>query len=116
MTSTRVKKVILSNGMELIVPPPDLLKEYVRAELCEEGGIERLVFNAECYFDIFVALAAQQLKDGKPIVFERDAAIVPGYPVTLATVAMLTFNNRHNLNEATKSSLSAPVTADDIPA
>lgn len=115
MTSTYVKKVTLANGIELIVPPPNIMKEYVRDILTEDGGIERLVFNPECYFDIFAALVAQKLKAGKPIVFEQDAAIVPGYPVILATIAKLTFDDRHNMSEETKNNLSAHVTADDIP-
>jgi hypothetical protein len=75
-----LKKVTLTSGIELIVPSPNILKAYVKECLREEGGIERLVFNAESYFDILTALAAQELKNGRPIVFERDATLVPGYP------------------------------------
>lgn len=110
------KKVILASGMELIVPPPDVLKAYVKECLQEEeGGIEHFVFNAESYFDILVALAAQELKNGRPIVFERDASLVPGYPVTLVTLAKMVYDDRENMSEATKTSLSTPVAAEEIP-
>lgn len=115
-TTTRVKKVTLANGMELIVPPPDILKPFVKECLQEEeGGIEHFVFNAESYLDILVALAAQQLKKGRPIVFEHDEVLVPGYPVTLVTLAKMIYDDRQNMSEATKTSLTTPVTAEEIP-
>lgn len=115
MDPTGLKKVTLTGGMELLVPSPEILTAYVRESLQEEGGIEHFVSNAESYFDILVALAAQELKKGRPIVFERDATLVPGYPVTLVTLAKMIYDDRHNMSEETRSSLIAPVTAEEIP-
>ena len=110
----QIKKVTLTNGTELIVPSVDVLKSYVKLTL-EEKSIDELIENADCYLDILVALAAQQLKNEKPIIFERDGTLVPGYPVTLTTLAKLVYDDRENMSDATKSSLTQPIQANDIP-
>lgn len=111
---TGLKKVTLDNGTELIVMHPLVLKEYIRLYLQDGGQISQVIADPGGYFDILIALVAQELKKKKPIVFSLDEELVSGYPVTLTHLAKNIYDNWDNMSEETKISLGQPVTLEDL--